>query len=342
MGSEMCIRDRDNVPQPPLEPEGVDQQADSPPPTPPPVELAPPPPPKPTGTRPRVRRPPSEWPSRRKGPWEAAPPTRLLPNRQSANKTFSGARVYHADRRRRDSSSDDENVMHVNESEPLYQNESETAADLSLEWDYSDYANFRPSSDDIDQPRDPSTADLSDQTNVLEERREIAQRDDSRTQPSRKRSYERRSRPPLLASIPESSRTTSLPPSQPAFSRPTKSSRAKSASAPRSTAPRAAGRQNPPHKPSVRPKQTPDDPEILTADQLKAATSRATDHEFVTEHRTLQNRLRETRLAQSRSSSARVADRARDRSLVSSLDALSGRDDDRGRRKSKRSSSAAR
>lgn len=172
------------------------------------VDQPPQPGPKRRG-RPPGRTARHDWPServKRQAPGPA--PTRLLPPRPNAHKAFSGAKVYDPERRQQ---AEDDNLNNLDSmSNTLNRPDSPIPAEVSMEWDNYDLNPARPSSlptaASTPQTRAP---DLADQSIVLQNRRQIAQRNDTR---SNHRSR-RLSRPPAanLMAIRENPRPSSQP-----------------------------------------------------------------------------------------------------------------------------------
>lgn len=161
---------------------------------------------RPLGARPReppaarLRNSPSQWRSRVKGEWADVAPTRRLPSRQAANRTFAGARTYRPERRRPHSPSDDDEIDEFSDTlaSPDEDEMSGHASNLdsSLQWDYSDLERTLTSQRQTEE-KQQVPGDLSDQSIVLQNRQSIAQAGDSR------RSSARTAKKPALASIPE-------------------------------------------------------------------------------------------------------------------------------------------
>merc|ERR1712117_770182 len=170
--------------------------------------VAPPqvPAPQPRGRgRPPGRRPRQDWPSTRVRTQPEAAPTRLLPSRAGAHKSFRGARVYDPNRRRNPLDDDDVELAevanhHQNIQAPIFINDEP--------WDDSE---FKPT---ISSASIPPTAtslkgqpDLSDQTKVLRKRAQIARDRDSRKPGTSKPSSK-------VVTVTRKPRTSSQPPSQ--------------------------------------------------------------------------------------------------------------------------------
>ena len=150
-----------------------------------------------TGTRPKTRKPVPEWRSRQKGYWKDVAPTRRLPDRASANKTFRGSQVYRPERRQLQIHPPDVDISELQQpvTDEASSDDTQRAALTSpqLEWDNYDLARkspfvHAPTSDDLMTERPAQSIDtpvgrmdLADQSSVLARRKLIAQKNDCRS-----------------------------------------------------------------------------------------------------------------------------------------------------------------
>ena len=170
--------------------------------------VAPPqvPAPQPRGRgRPPGRRPRQDWPSTKVRTQPEAAPTRLLPSRADAHKSFRGARVYDPNRRRNPLDDDDVELAEVSN----HQQHQHIQSPIFINDEPWDDSEFKPT---ISSASIPPTAtsmkgqpDLSDQTKVLRKRAQIARDRDSRKPGTSK---------PSSKVVTVTHRTSSQPPSQ--------------------------------------------------------------------------------------------------------------------------------
>ena len=163
--------------------------------------------PQPRGRgRPRGRRPREDWASTKVKTQPEAAPTRLLPPRAGAHRSFRGAKVYNPDRRQNPLDDEDVGVAEVSEHQqpqnfqsPIFINDEP--------WDDSDIkSTITSASVSTTITSKKPQPDLSDQTRVLKNRAQIARDRDSRKPVTSKQ-------PPRVVSVSRKPRTTSQPPS---------------------------------------------------------------------------------------------------------------------------------